>query len=85
MLGTDILAGQHLLLAMPGGCWFGAEPCPGTDFSLVSCTVAPGFTFHDFELARAGWLVRRYPAARERIEYFCQPAPGAAAEGGSPA
>ena len=53
ILGADILAGQHLLLPMPGGCWFGAEPCPGTDFSLVSCTVAPGFDFRDFELAKA--------------------------------
>ena len=72
ILGADILAGQHLLLPMPGGCWFGAEPCPGTDFSLVSCTVAPGFDFRDFELARAACLVRRYPFAKERIEHFCQ-------------
>ncbi|WP_415992333.1 cupin domain-containing protein [Desulfovibrio piger] len=72
ILGADILAGQHLLLPMPGGCWFGAEPCPGTDFSLVSCTVAPGFDFRDFELAKAACLVRRYPFAKERIEHFCQ-------------
>ena len=69
---------------MPGGCWFGAEPCPGTAFSLVSCTVAPGFDFRDFELARAACLVRRYPFAKERIEHFCRlpdgcPEPG---EGG---
>ena len=70
ILGADILAGQHLLLPMPGGCWFGAEPCPGTDFSLVSCTVAPGFDFRDFELAAC--LVRRYPFAKEGIEHFCR-------------
>ena len=69
---ADILAGQHLLLPMPGGCWFGAEPCPGTDFSLVSCTVAPGFDFRDFELAKAACLVRRYPFAKEGIEHFCR-------------
>ena len=57
---------------MPGGCWFGAEPCPGTDFSLVSCTVAPGFDFRDFELAKAACLVRRYPFAKEGIEHFCR-------------
>lgn len=85
VLGTDILAGQHLLLPMPGGCWFAAEPCPGAPFSLVSCTVAPGFDFRDFELAKAAPLVRRYPAARERIEYFCRSTvPDGRSEGARP-
>ena len=73
MLGPNILAGQHLLLPMPGGCWFGAEPCPGTDFSLVSWQrLAPGFDFRDFELAKAACLVRRYPFAKEGMGRSCR-------------
>ncbi len=33
------------------GIWFAAESLPGeADYSLVSCAVAPGFDFADFEL-----------------------------------
>ena len=71
-----------LLLPMPGGCWFAAEPCPGSAFSLVSCTVAPGFDFRDFELASAAPLVRRYPFARAGIEHFCRAPENAAQDGG---
>jgi uncharacterized protein len=34
---------------------------PATQFSLVGCTVAPGFDFADFELAKRDDLLRRHP------------------------
>jgi predicted cupin superfamily sugar epimerase len=40
---------------------------PGT-FALVGCTVAPGFDFEDFELAKRPQFIRRYPQHRELIE-----------------
>lgn len=33
------------------GCWFGAEVSEKNSYALVSCIVAPGFAFSDFELA----------------------------------
>jgi predicted cupin superfamily sugar epimerase len=36
---------------VPAGQWFAAEPSSDSAWSLVSCTVAPGFDFADFELA----------------------------------
>jgi predicted cupin superfamily sugar epimerase len=70
-LGRDFDAGETLQAVVSAGAWFGAELAPVTpaaDFALVGCTVAPGFDFADFELARRPDLVARFPAHRELIE-----------------
>lgn len=53
MLGPDIAAGERPQGVVPAGCWQAAESTG--DFTLVGCTVAPGFTFEDFELAEPEW------------------------------
>ena len=55
-LGLDLAAGERPQHVVPAGHWFAAEPAPASPWSLVSCTVAPGFDFADFELARTDWL-----------------------------
>jgi predicted cupin superfamily sugar epimerase len=50
-LGLDLAAGEQPQHVVQAGHWFAAEPAPATPWSLVSCTVAPGFDFDDFELA----------------------------------
>lgn len=51
---------------VPAHCWFAAEcvalPQTEAPFSLVGCTVAPGFEFSSFELADTPALVERYAA-----------------------
>lgn len=59
------LPGEHFQLVAPAGAWFGAETRGA--YTLVGCTVAPGFDFADFELAEAEALESRWPAERERI------------------
>lgn len=49
MLGPDIEAGQHPQLLIPAGHWQRARP-RGSEPSLVSCIVVPGFDFADFSL-----------------------------------
>jgi len=50
---------QHHVLA---GVWFGARlASAGSSYALVSCTVAPGFDFADFQLADRARLTKRYP------------------------
>jgi len=56
-LGMAITAGERPQHVVPSGAWFAAEPAAGSPWSLVSCTVAPGFEFADFELARAEQLL----------------------------
>jgi predicted cupin superfamily sugar epimerase len=49
-LGPDVAAGEHPQAIIPGGVWQAAEPA-GDQPVLVSCVVAPGFDFADFQLA----------------------------------
>ena len=52
-LGADIHAGEVPQVTVPARAWQAAESLG--DWSLVGCTVAPGFHFDGFELAAAGW------------------------------
>ena len=60
-LGQDVLNGEHLQYVVPAGWWFGAAPAKGAEWSLVSCTVAPGFDFADFEMADRKSLIAQFP------------------------
>ena len=64
IMGKDAASGQKLQHAVPAGCWFGAFPCAGTEFSLTGCTVAPGFDFTDFELGERAALLEQLPGAQ---------------------
>ena len=44
-------AGECPQHAVAAGHWFDAESVAGAAWSLVGCTVAPAFSFEDFELA----------------------------------
>lgn len=58
---------------VPAKDWFAAE-LQSSDpdaFVLVSCVVAPGFDFADFELARADTLSPHYPEHKALIERLC--------------
>jgi len=67
-LGSDPEAGEVLQAVVKAGCWFGSRVRDQKSFALVGCTVAPGFDFEDFELAKRDELVRRYPQHRQVIE-----------------
>jgi predicted cupin superfamily sugar epimerase len=67
LLGSDPDAGQAFQAVVTGGCWFGSSLLhPGT-YALVGCTVAPGFEFADFEMAKRRDLLSLYPEHREVI------------------
>jgi predicted cupin superfamily sugar epimerase len=61
VLGNDLAAGHQLQHVVPAGYWFGAYPNVGSEFSLVGCTVAPGFDFSDFEMADRKTLLQTFP------------------------
>ncbi|MGH7332036.1 MAG: cupin domain-containing protein [Candidatus Rokuibacteriota bacterium] len=67
-LGSDPDRGQTLQAVVPAGAWFGAALLPGTPYSLVGCTVAPGFEFADFELGDRRQLIRCHPQHTVLIE-----------------
>ncbi|NNV54338.1 cupin domain-containing protein [Limnovirga soli] len=60
-LGKNIQQGETFQFVVPAGCWFASEPAATTSFSLAGCTVAPGFNFEDFELAKCETLSAEFP------------------------
>ena len=52
-LGPEIAAGQRPQVVVPAGHWQTATSLGA--WTLVGCTVAPGFRFEGFELAPPGW------------------------------
>jgi predicted cupin superfamily sugar epimerase len=52
-LGPDLAAGEVPQATVPPRAWQAAESTG--DWTLVGCTVAPGFDFAKFELAPKGW------------------------------
>ena len=52
-LGADSAAGEMPQAIVPPQAWQAAESTG--DWTLVGCTVAPGFEFAKFELAPKGW------------------------------
>ncbi|MGY4475562.1 cupin domain-containing protein [Bradyrhizobium sp. USDA 3364] len=52
-LGPDVARGEQPQAVVPAGAWQAAESAG--DWTLVGCTVAPGFEFAKFELAPNGW------------------------------
>jgi predicted cupin superfamily sugar epimerase len=53
ILGNDLVAGQRPQGIVPAHAWQAARSMG--DWTLVGCTVAPGFEFATFELAPEGW------------------------------
>jgi predicted cupin superfamily sugar epimerase len=66
-LSLDPRGGGAPLAAVPAGDCFAAAPDAPRGWALVSCVVAPGFDFRDFELARRSDLVRRFPRHRALV------------------
>ena len=67
-LGRDIEKGEVFQYAIPKGIWFAAEVEEKDSYSLVGCTVAPGFHYDDFELAKREDLVKLFPKHKKVIE-----------------
>jgi len=67
-LGKNPAGDQRPLLVVPAGCIFAAEPAAGggEGYSLVGCTVSPGFRFEDFVLLPRRELLERFPD-RDRL------------------
>ncbi len=53
VLGVDFGAAQLPQAAVPAGHWQSAKSLG--EWTLVGCTVAPGFEFRGFEMAQDGW------------------------------
>ena len=53
---------------IPANTWFAARLADQTSFCLVSCAVAPGFEFGDFEIAERAHLLKEFGGSIENIK-----------------
>ncbi|MGM0529841.1 MAG: cupin domain-containing protein [Bacteroidota bacterium] len=68
ILGNDPDKDQHLSLLVPGGTIFGGEVPEPDSFVLVSCNMAPGFHFDDFEMFTQEEVIEKYPQHNDIIK-----------------
>lgn len=61
-----------LSLIVPAGLWFAAEISSKAGYTLVSCAVAPGFEFSEFEMAEKGELIKAYLGNEELFGRLCR-------------
>lgn len=61
-LGLNFHLGEKPQIVITAGNWFASRVKGESGYTLVGCTVAPGFDFADFELADRKALQAIYPA-----------------------
>ncbi len=54
------LESKQLQITIPANTWFAAKPLMETSYSLVSCAVAPGFEFAEFEIGNRAHLLDEF-------------------------
>jgi hypothetical protein len=70
-LGREVSRGEQPQVMVPAGVLQAAEP--RGDYTLVGCTVAPGFDFADWEMPSRDALVERYPEHAELFRRLTRP------------
>ncbi len=68
LVGNKVETGDVFQYTVKANTWFGSRVKKGGNYSLVGCTVAPGFDFRDFEMAGRAELIEAFPALRQVIE-----------------
>lgn len=69
-LGNDLESNENFQVVIKAGNWFAAEVIDKKSYALLGCTVAPGFDFSDFELAKRDTLLDKFQGHKELILRF---------------
>lgn len=69
-LGVNFENGEIPQAVVNAGYFFAAEVCDKKLYSLVGCTVSPGFEFEDFEMPDRATLIKQFPQHLKIIENF---------------
>lgn len=69
-IGPNPDNGDVFQYCIPHNCWFAAQPANSESYTLLGCTVSPGFDFMDFELADRQDLITNYPNHQVIISKF---------------
>lgn len=71
-VGNNLTNGEIPQLIIQKEKYFAAEVSDKNSFSLIGCTVSPGFDFNDFEFGTEEILISSFPEYTELIKRFCK-------------
>jgi len=69
-LGVKADKGEIFQVVINANSWFAASVNDTSSYSLMGCTVAPGFDFRDWTLGDKEKLSRKYPQHEELIKKY---------------
>lgn len=70
LLGANPDYKEVFQILIPNNHWFAAELTNKEAYSLIGCTVAPGFEFNDFEMGNRNELTKLFPQHQELITHL---------------
>jgi predicted cupin superfamily sugar epimerase len=59
-LGMDLVAGQHPVIAVPGGCWKALRLREGANYALMANTLSPEFTPDRVKIGEGPKWIKRF-------------------------
>lgn len=62
------LESRNFQATIPANTWFSARPVRDPSYCLVSCVVAPGFEFSDFEMGKRQSLLEEFGHSPDSIQ-----------------
>lgn len=72
-LGSNIDNNETFQAVIKSGSWFAASVIDDDSYSLVGCTLSPGFEYRDWEVGYMQTLSRLYPQYKSVIEKYAKP------------
>lgn len=70
VVGPKFDAGEQFQVTVKSDCWFAASVNKKKSYSLVGCTVSPGFDYKDWKIGNRKKLTEIYPQHKDIIERF---------------
>ncbi len=72
VVGNNISKEEQPQFVVEAGDWFAVTVNESDTYSLLGCTVSPGFDFADFELANKEEMLDQYPNYKGVINKLCK-------------
>jgi len=73
VLGPNFNEGERFQVVVKSGYWFAVSINKKNSYSLVGCTVSPGFDYKDWKIGNRKRLTEMYPEHKKIIEKFTRP------------
>lgn len=70
LVGPNFDRGERFQVIIKSGCWFAGSINNKNSYSLVGCTVSPGFDYRDWKLGDRKKLLEQFPQHKKIIKKY---------------